>query len=1376
MKQLIRALLCLLGFVLFARDLSAAAIVSNVAVTVRPDTKRVEVTYDLAGEPSSVGLAVSSDGGASYSVPVVSVSGHVGEGVSPGTGKKMVWDAGTDWPDQFTSQLRVRVGAWDLKHEASYGFVKIPEGVHQMGNVIGDTDITDAPVTTVTLSGFYLAVNHTTQAQWDGVWTWATSNGYTDLAAGEAKSSDHPVHTVSWYEVVKWLNAASEKAGLTPCYRVGGAVFRTGSPEGVTCDWAANGYRLPTEAEWEVAARGGLTGKRFPWGDTISHSEANYFAAYPGAFYDVGPRGYNPAYVVGSFPFTAPVGSFASNGYGLNDIAGNMRQWCWDGYQPGYVGGTDPRGPNAASSRVLRGGSWSSVASGLRCARRNKEDPGYKDDRLGFRVARGRIAGAGIGSESSLSGLDTRTPVAITAQPEGATVTEGDPVVLSVTAIGTGPLTYQWKKGGADVANATGADLSIPSPRKADSGSYTVVVSNVLGSVTSEAASLIVLKPGRFTFERALYLKDKGWAETAVQVTVRRLVDTSEAASVEVVASSETLPESAYALPSRPMRVRWAAWDAEDKTVNLVLRAGRAIAPGGESIRLRLMNPTGAELGDIVETTVALTHREPGVLVFESASVERVKPETGDLTVALAVRRIQGGTGAVSVEVVPAGGTASEGDYSVAQPAVLTWGPGDTAPKTFPVLVKATAAVPAEGKTLVFRLRNPSGGAELGGPGSATLVVRPMGLAGVAGFASSTFAAAKAASGESVAPVSVVRSGGGNGAVSVQVTAAGGTAVPGTDYALPPGPVVLSWGDDELGAKTVPIRILEGAQIGAAGKTILLNLVGPTGGLGLGVLGSATLKIASGDTPGPTVVVDAPAQNARVFGKSAVIRGQAMDVSGVDRVTVALNGGEPVDAALTPGGDGNTSGWMVTLWPEQGVNTARVRAYDRRGNVSAETTRQFTFGYVRSEYAGTYDGLLVPAATPQELAAQAGLANAFEGTRGRGLLNVTVSTAGAVSGRMLAGGAEHAFKGVLKRDGTVVFSGGAEKWALKKVEGRGTIALGDLSLRVREGEPALVAGELTVTGGAAVLARLEADKHIFSEAKVLPPGMRRVPEEVLNPSYENGRYTVLFDPRLSQQSETYGSLTPSAFPQAAGSGRLTLSGSGEVKIVGRLADGVPFSYSNRLSPTLRWPVYVPLYGRRGFLAGQVQFDPTPADSDAACEAMDWVRPVGWPAPYAAGWPEGITVPLVASKYVAPVAPSPAAPTPANPYGVFGPGVPVNTVADAIPYFVPVDLVLSGGGLEGEAVLAARLSGANVLTPFGGIPQGSPFLGARWTFVARDGGFRGSFVHPATGKPVPFTGVVFQKTGRATGSFEFLPATGPDASVGSAEVLLPSPPG
>jgi formylglycine-generating enzyme len=149
--------------------------------------------------------------------------------------------------------------------------------------------------------------------------------------------------------VLKWANAASEKDGLPPCYKLWtGPCFAldaaTVALNSVTCDWSANGYRLPTEAEWEIAARGGLKGKRFPWGDTISHSLANYLALrdYP---YDLSGsvNDYPPSYKTGPQPYTSPVASFAANGYGLYDMAGNTAQWCWDRYGV-YLGGADPKG------------------------------------------------------------------------------------------------------------------------------------------------------------------------------------------------------------------------------------------------------------------------------------------------------------------------------------------------------------------------------------------------------------------------------------------------------------------------------------------------------------------------------------------------------------------------------------------------------------------------------------------------------------------------------------------------------------------------------------------------------------------------------------------------------------------------------------------------------------------------------------------------------------------------------------------------------------------------------------------------------------------------------------------------------------------------
>jgi formylglycine-generating enzyme required for sulfatase activity len=271
-------------------------------------------------------------------------------------------------------------------------FVKIPRGTYQIGNLIGDSDIANAGTVTVTLSPYYMAVQHTTKAQWDAVRTWGSSRGYTDLAVGAGKGANHPVQTVNWYNAVKWANAASERDGLTPCYKVNGEVFRTGTSDAVTCDWSVNGYRLPTEAEWEVAARGGLSGKRFPWGDTISQSQANYRASTSYAYDMSGSvNDYHPTYQTGGIPYTSPVGSFAANGYGLYDMAGSVHQWCWDWYGAPYAGGADPRGATTGSRRVLRGGFWGNSAYLARSAYRGSNTPTDAYSNRGFRLARGRL-------------------------------------------------------------------------------------------------------------------------------------------------------------------------------------------------------------------------------------------------------------------------------------------------------------------------------------------------------------------------------------------------------------------------------------------------------------------------------------------------------------------------------------------------------------------------------------------------------------------------------------------------------------------------------------------------------------------------------------------------------------------------------------------------------------------------------------------------------------------------------------------------------------------------------------------------------------------------------------------------------------------------
>jgi len=363
----------------------------------RPGTKLVDIAYDLFAPgflTAAVSLQISSDGGATWTVPAVTTSGDIGPSVAPGAGKAIVWDAGADWPGGYSGQIRFRVVADGGVPE---GFAHIPGGSFAMGSTSGDT-APDAPPVSVTVSAFHMAKTETTKAQWDEVRTWGLANGYTDLPAGGGKGGDHPVQTVSWYTVVKWCNARSEMDGLTPVYTVGGNVYRTG--ESVPhSDWSTDGHRLPTEAEWEKAARGGVAGKRFPWGtDEINHDHANYLANGSAYTYDTSPytsSTYHPAYATGGTPYTSPVGSFAANGYGLKDMAGNVREWCWDWYEGSYYGTvtTDPRGPASSWGRVLRGGRWNSDASNARSAGRYISNPVAGLNNVGFRVARNSVSG-----------------------------------------------------------------------------------------------------------------------------------------------------------------------------------------------------------------------------------------------------------------------------------------------------------------------------------------------------------------------------------------------------------------------------------------------------------------------------------------------------------------------------------------------------------------------------------------------------------------------------------------------------------------------------------------------------------------------------------------------------------------------------------------------------------------------------------------------------------------------------------------------------------------------------------------------------------------------------------------------------------------------
>jgi formylglycine-generating enzyme required for sulfatase activity len=269
---------------------------------------------------------------------------------------------------------------FSLSGTASPPMIAIPTGVFQMGNNDSDTAM---PAHLVYISNYYLSKYEVTFELWDSVKKWAIANGYSfgnngiqgkDGKAGT--NNQHPVTAINWFDAAVWCNALSELSGLTPVYYTNlnkKSIYRNSKDfinlRADLVDWNANGYRLPTEAEFEYAMRN--RGKRS--GFVYSGSE-NLNAV---------------GWYIKNSRSTHQVGEKFANELGLYDMSGNVWEWCWDRFDK-YTENTenDPRGPEFGSHRVLRGGSWCSDDFYCEVSERGDYPPKDTNFNIGFRIAR----------------------------------------------------------------------------------------------------------------------------------------------------------------------------------------------------------------------------------------------------------------------------------------------------------------------------------------------------------------------------------------------------------------------------------------------------------------------------------------------------------------------------------------------------------------------------------------------------------------------------------------------------------------------------------------------------------------------------------------------------------------------------------------------------------------------------------------------------------------------------------------------------------------------------------------------------------------------------------------------------------------------------
>ncbi|MEI6714148.1 MAG: SUMF1/EgtB/PvdO family nonheme iron enzyme [Verrucomicrobiota bacterium] len=1196
--------------------------VSNVTFAQRSGTGLVDVTYDLVGT-EDVALSISNDGGATFNIPVVSASGDTGASVSAGTGKHIVWNAGVDWPNNGSANLVARVTATKPTPSSPIpsGYAQIPAGTYQRGDNL--EGFANAPVQTITLSPFLIAINDTTKAQWDTVRSWASTHGYTDLSVGAGKASDHPVQTVSWYDALKWANAASEMDGLTPCYQLNGMVYRVGSSPLVVCDWNANGYRLPTESEWEIAARGGLVGKRFPLGDTISQDQANFDTSYDvhSYSYDLSPVAgiYHPTYSTGAFPYTSPVGSFQANGYGLYDMVGNVSQWCWDWQSSTYQAGADPKGASTGVSRVVRGGNWQNDASYGCCGRRNETAPNLATNYIGFRLAQTRQVPLieSIRVSSAVGSVDTKAPalsvpsnITVNAtSTQGATVNY--PLATTTDNVGSPSLTY---------SQASGTMFPIGST------TVTVTATDSLGNATSNTFTVTVIPVSNVTFSQRpgtdlvdVYYDLYG--NSPIELSVSK--DGGITFDVPVVTVSGDIGVSVNAGAGK--HIVWNAGldlpSLETGTLRVRVAASPTIAVASSVGSLDTAAPF---ITLITDRLVSATHPTGAVVTYsdysdlfafdnQAISPLTVSPASGSL--------FPVGTTRVTLSATDAFGNTNSGTFNV----TVTLGQITRQPASTAVITGGSVQFSVEALGLGnLRYQWRKGVPALPIAGATNPVLRlPAAQVGDAGI------------------------------YDCLVTNADNTVIPSNPARL-------------LVFTKLPVDavVIAGEQahfsVGAAGVGPLSYLWCKNG---------KPIRDESADLLATYEYVTSSVEDSANF-TCMVTDSFGSETCRAARLNVIL---PPLPTIKTqPMGVGLPVGGTLKLQVvATNVTTLRYQWRKNGEIIEGATTSSYTRKMESVEDSGNYTCLVsntagsvesgvasVVVQVPNVFAAASGYYNGLikastsapseQGTAPslgtEGVFTASVDKAGAFSGKLTLNTQVISLTGTFDGAGIARFGATQEPSFLVKRTGKPPLEV-RLTLTGTDGDPdrARLTGTVTQSGGGAtvLVSSIEADKAFFNGTT------RVVPDEylTLNGSRKSdGIFTVLFRARTrynpdSPESTQVPGFRENDYPKGDGFATARISPSGVLSLSGILADGAPFTSSTVVSNAsaegiLRAGLFVPLYKMSGFVSGWVELDHTRDESDFSASGLCWSRPAMSTTAYPAGWPELIRTDLVGAKFTA----------------------------------------------------------------------------------------------------------------------------------------------